>query len=93
MASRKKVVDAIKSLVDAKSLLLECTRVLHGALLIPVLLYDIGTMIWREKEESKIRAVHLDKVRVLLSIRRVDKVPNEWIREMYGVRRGRGMDK
>ena len=36
---------------------IECTRVLHESLLVPVLTYGSETMIWREKERSRIRAV------------------------------------
>ena len=34
---------------------LECARVLHESLLVPVLTYGGETMIWKEKETSKIR--------------------------------------
>ena len=37
--SVRKVTDAIRSLVNAKDLQLECARVLHKALFVPVLLY------------------------------------------------------
>ena len=36
----------------------------------------VKTMIWREKERSRIRVVHMDNLRGLLGIRRMDKVPN-----------------
>ena len=38
----------------------------------PVLLYGSETMIWREKERSRIRVVQMDSLRVLLGIRRMD---------------------
>ena len=41
-----------------------------------VLLYDTKTMIWREKERSRIRAVQIDNLRGLLGVRRMDRVPN-----------------
>ena len=58
---------------------LEYASMLHEALLIPLR----ETMIWREKE--RIRPVRMD---VSLSIRRVNAVPNGWIRELWveGVR-------
>ena len=42
----------------------------------------------REKESSRIRAVKIDKLRGLLGIRRMDKVPNAWIRQLCGVTKG-----
>ena len=50
--------------------------VLHETLLVPVLMYGSETMIWKEEERSRIRAVQMDNLRGLLSIRRTDKVPN-----------------
>ena len=44
---RRKVVSAIRSLVIDIGL--------HEALLMPVLMYVSGTMIWKEKEKSRIR--------------------------------------
>ena len=53
----KRLAVVIRSLVNARSLKLECTRVLHESLLVPVLVYGSETMIWREKETSRIRAL------------------------------------
>ena len=54
----------------------------------PVLTYGSETMIWREKERSRIKAVQMDNLRGLLGIRRMDKVPNARIRELCGVTKG-----
>ena len=54
----------------------------------PVLLYGSETMIWKEKERSRIRAVEIDNLRSLLDIRRMDKVLNEQIRQLCGVMKG-----
>ena len=43
------------TLVNAWDLQLECARVLHETLIIPVLMYDSETILW--KERSRIRAV------------------------------------
>ena len=67
-----------------RSLHLECARVLHEPL-VPVLRYDSETMIWNEKERSKIWDVEMDNLRGLLSIRRMDKVPNTGKRQLCGV--------
>ena len=57
-------------------------------MLVPALMYGSETMIWKEKERSRIRAVQMDNVRGLLGIRRMDKVPNERIRELCVVMKG-----
>ena len=54
----------------------------------PFLMFRSETMIWREKERSRIRAVQMDNFRGLLGIRRVDKVPNAKIRQLCGVMKG-----
>ena len=50
----------------------------------PVLMYGSETMIWKERERSRIRAVQMDNLRTFLGIRRMDKVPNARIRELCG---------
>ena len=47
MTSGRKVVGVIRSLVNARSLQLECAKVLHESLLVPVLTYGSETMMWR----------------------------------------------
>ena len=79
--STRRVVDAIRSLVNARGLWLECAKVLHESMLMPVLMYGSETVIWKE-ERSRIRAVQMDNLIGLLGIRRMDKVPNAWIREL-----------
>ena len=51
----------------------------------PFLLYGRKTMIWREKDRSKIRAVLMDNIRGLLGIRRRDRIPNALVIELCGV--------
>ena len=75
-------------LVNARDLQLEGARVLHETLHVPVLLmYGSKTMLWMEKERSRIRAVQMDNLRGLLGIRRMHRIQNEWIRSDEGVRR------
>ena len=62
--------------------------VLHETLLVPVLTYDSKTMLWKEKERSRIRAVQMDNLRGLLGIWRMDRVLNEQIRELCRVTKG-----
>ena len=45
-------------------------------------------MIWKEKEMSRIRAVEMDYLRGLLGIRRMDKVLNAQIRNLWRVKKG-----
>ena len=49
VASGRRVAGAIKSLVNARSLQLECAKVLHESLQVPVLTYGSKTVIWRRK--------------------------------------------
>ena len=51
----------------------------------PVLLYDRETMLWIEKERSRIRAVQMDDLRGLQIVMRMNRVPNVRIRELCGV--------
>ena len=88
MVSGRRVASSIRSLVNAKSLRLEYNRVLDEKFLVPVLTYGDEKIIWREKEKSTIRVVQMDNLRGLLSIRRMDKVPNARMRQLCGVMKG-----
>ena len=68
-----RVGSAIRSLVNAMDLQLECAKVLHETLLVTVLLNGSKTKSWREKGRSKVRAVQMDNLRGLVGIRRMDK--------------------
>ena len=59
VASGWRVAGAIRSLVNARVLQFECARILHEALLVPVLIYGSKTMLWKEKERYSIRDVHI----------------------------------
>ena len=84
----KRVAGATRSLVNTRDLQLECARVLHETLLIPVLMYFSETMLWKEKERSRIRAVlQMDNLRGLLGIRRMGRVTNARIRELCGAKK------
>ena len=78
--SGRRVAVAIRSLVNARSLQLESASILHESLIVPVLTYGSETMIWREKERSRVRTIQMDNLIGLLGIRRLDKVPNARIR-------------
>ena len=69
VVSRRKVVGAIKSLLNVSSLQLEYARVLHKGLRVLILLYGIVAIIWRVKKKPRIRAVHMDTLRGLLDMR------------------------
>ena len=55
VASGRKVAGAIRSLVNARDLQLECARVLHETLLVPVLMYGSEPMLWEEKDRFRFR--------------------------------------
>ena len=61
---------------------------MHETLLVPVLTYGSKTLIWKEEERSRIRAAQIDKIRSLLGIRRMDRVPNAWISELCRMPKG-----
>ena len=56
VASWRRVIGAIRSLVNGRDLRLECPIVLHETLLVPVFTYGRETMLWKAKERSRIRA-------------------------------------
>ena len=72
--SGKKVECAIWYVVNSWSLQVECARMLHEALLVPLLLYSSERIIWREKERSRNRFEQMDRLRGLLGIMRLDTV-------------------
>ena len=51
-------------------------------------MYGSETMLWKEKERSRVKAVQMDNLRGLLGISRMDRIPNAWIRELCEVRKG-----
>ena len=64
-ACGRRVAGAIRSLANARDLQVECDRVLHEQLLVPVLMYGNETMLWKE-ERSRVKAVQTDNLRGLL---------------------------
>ena len=66
----------------------ECARELHETLLVPVLMYGSETMLWREKERSRVMAVQMDNLRGLLGIKRMDRISNARIKVLCRVRKG-----
>ena len=85
VANGRMVGGAIRSLVNARILQLECARVLYESLLMPVLTYGSETMLWKEKQRCRVKAVQIENLKVLLGIRRMDKVPNARIRQLCEV--------
>ena len=57
-------------------------RGLHETLIVGVLMYGSETIIWKEEEKSRVRAVQIDNLRELLDIRMMDRAPNARIREL-----------
>ena len=78
VASGRRVPCAIRSLVNVRSLQLRCSRVLHESLVVSVLTCGSETMIWREKERSRIRVMQMVTSYVCW-------VSREWIKsQMHG---------
>ena len=48
--------------------------VLHEILLVPVLMYGSETMLWTEKERSRVRVEQMGNLRGLMGIRRMDSL-------------------
>ena len=88
MTSGRRAAATVSSPVNAKGLQLDCARVLHDILLVPVLMYDSETMIWKEKKRSRIMVVQMDNLRGFLGIKGMDKVLNARIRKLCGVTKG-----
>ena len=61
--SGRRVAGAIRSLVNIRDFQLECARVLHETLLVPVLMYGSETMLWKENDRSSIRVVKMNNQR------------------------------
>ena len=70
--NRRRVATAIRSLVNGRDLQLECARVLHETLLMPVLMYGCETLIWKEKERSRIWVIQINNLHWFLVIKRMD---------------------
>ena len=60
VASERRAVCAIRPLVNARDYQIQCAKLLHETLLVHVLLYGTETMLWKEKERSRVRVVHMD---------------------------------
>ena len=54
VASGERVADAIKSLVNAKDLQIECARVLHEALLVSLLMYGVRQCNGRKRRDLEL---------------------------------------
>ena len=66
VASRRRVIGAIRPLINSRDLQSVRARVLHETLLVPIFMYGNETILWKEKERSRVRAVQMDNLRVLL---------------------------
>ena len=62
--------------------------VLHEKLLVPVLLYGSETMLWKEKERSRIKAVQMDNLKGLLGINWMYRVLTARIMKLCRVKKG-----
>ena len=74
VANGRRVAGAIRSLANARDL--------QETLILPVLMYSSETMLWKEKERSRNRAVQVDNLRGLQGFREMDRALIAWIREL-----------
>jgi hypothetical protein len=88
VSNGRRVAGAIKTLANTKNLSLECIRRLHECMLVPVLMYGSEVTVWSQKNISRIQAVQMDNLRGILGVRKIDKMRNEYIRELCGVEKG-----
>ena len=88
VASGRRAVGAIRSLVNARDWQLECARIFHETFLVPFLMYGSEMVLWKEKERSRIKAVQMDNLRGLLGVSRMDRAPNVRIKELCRVKKG-----
>lgn len=72
----RKVAGAIKYLVTAKGLNIECTRVLRESML-PLLIYSSETMAWNMMYRFKMQSVQMDNVWGVLGMLRINKMRND----------------
>ena len=63
VACCRRVAHAVRSLVNVRSMQLECSKVLQKSFLVPVFAYGSETMIWREEKRSRIRVVQMHNLR------------------------------
>ena len=67
---------------------MQCTKVLHESMLVQALMYGSEVTMWKHKYRTKVQAVQMDNLRSMLGVRRIDKMRNERIRELCGVKKG-----
>lgn len=76
MIYRRGIARTIKALVNEKRLNLEFARVLYKSILILTLIYESETMIWKEKDSSRIRAVQMNNLGRIIVVRRSNRMRN-----------------
>ena len=45
-------------------------------------MYGNETVVWRLKENSRVRDIQMDNLRDLLGVRRINRVLNAWVRRV-----------
>ena len=61
---------------------------MQEALLVLALTYGSKAILWNEKNISRNRAVQMDNIRGLFSIRGMDRITNARINELLGMTKG-----
>ena len=57
---------------------------MHEGLLVPVLIYESETVVWMEKERSRISAIQMDSVSGFLVIIKICKMLDACVRKLCG---------
>ena len=69
VTTARMVAGCISSLVIFRGLQLDCSRLLHEILIVPVLMYGGEAMICKEKDRSRIKTIQMDNLTGLLKSR------------------------
>lgn len=59
--------------VNTQDLSFECTRMLHVSMLVPTLAYGNEMLVWKEKEELRIRSAQINSFVRMLGMK-IDRV-------------------
>ena len=85
VASRRRVAGAIRFLVNAKDLQLQCARFLLETYMYVCM--GVRQYHGKRRRDLRVRVVQMDNLKGLLGVKRMDRVPNAQIRELCGVKK------
>lgn len=71
---------ATKALGNEKGMSLDFARTLHESLLILTLRQQNETMVQKERQRSRIKAMHMNSLWAMIRVRKSDRIKNERMR-------------